>query len=233
MQPFSRRFRMRSQALGFTIVPLLIAAIVISDGCGASRAIKGSAIGAGAGGVIGAIIGKQSGNTATGAIVGAAVGGTAGGLIGRHMDKEAAELKAVEGAKVERVGEGIQVTMESGILFETNQYALQSQAQKNIQKMATVLNKYPDTNLLIAGHTDSDGTDQYNQTLSENRAKAVANYLVSLGVSSPRLTTVGFGEKQPVQSNDTAAGKQANRRVEIAIVANETMIQEAKAGTLK
>jgi len=224
---------MRSQTIGFAVVPLLIAAMVLTDGCSASRAIKGTAIGAGAGGVIGAIIGKQTGNTATGAIVGAAVGGTAGGLIGRHMDKQAEELKAVEGAKVERVGEGIQVTMESGILFQTNQAALQAQAQQNIQKMAAVFNKYPDTNLLIAGHTDSDGTEQYNQTLSENRAKSVSNYLVSLGVSSSRMSIVGFGETQPVQPNETAEGKQANRRVEIAIMANEKMVKAAEDGTLK
>jgi outer membrane protein OmpA-like peptidoglycan-associated protein len=207
--------------------------MVFTDGCSASRTVKGGAIGAGAGSLIGAIIGKQTGNTATGAVVGAAVGGTAGALIGRHMDKEAEELKAVEGAKVERVGEGIQLTMESGILFQTNQSTLQTQAQQNIKKMADVLVKYPDTNLIIAGHTDSDGADDYNQTLSERRSKSVADYLVSLGVASARLTTVGYGEKQPVQPNDTAAGKQANRRVEVGIMANDKMKQDAANGTLK
>ncbi len=216
-----------------TGIVISIAAALIVGGCGTSKTVKGGAIGAGAGGAVGAIIGKQTGNTAAGAIIGAAVGGTAGALIGRHMDKQAEELKAVEGAKVERVGEGIQLTMESGILFRTNQYALQEQARKNIQKMAEVLKKYPDTDIVIAGHTDSDGTDEYNQKLSERRAQSVSDYLQSLGVSGARLKTMGYGESQPVQSNDNAAGKQANRRVEVAIMANEHMKQAAQEGKLQ
>ena len=214
----------------------LVAALFLAGflaGCGTSKTVKGGAIGAGAGGAIGAIIGKQTGNTAAGAIVGAAVGGTAGALIGHKMDKQAEELKKVEGAKVERVGEGIQLTMESGILFSTNQATLQSQARQSIQKMAEVLKSYPDTDIIIAGHTDSDGSDDYNQKLSERRAQAVADYLKSLGVASSRLKTTGYGETQPVQSNDTAAGKQANRRVEVAIMANEVMKQAAKDGKLQ
>ncbi|MHB9030255.1 MAG: OmpA family protein [Candidatus Latescibacterota bacterium] len=216
---------------GGIIVSLAVALIL--GGCSASRTAKGGAIGAGAGGAVGAIIGKQTGNTAAGAIIGAAVGGTAGALIGRNMDKQAEELKKVEGAKVERVGEGIQLTMESGILFQTNQSALQAQARQNIQKMAEVLKDYPDTDIIIAGHTDSDGTDQYNQGLSERRAQSVADYLKTLGVAGARLKTAGYGESQPVQANDSAAGKQANRRVEVAIMANEKMKEDAKAGKLQ
>ncbi len=203
---------------------------LVGMGCSASNTAKGGAIGAGAGAVIGGIIGHQTGNKTTGAIVGAAVGGTAGAIIGRNMDKQAEELKKVEGAKVERVGEGIQLTLESGILFQTNQAALQNQAKQNIQKIAEVLTKYPDTDIIVAGHTDSDGAEDYNQKLSERRAQAVSDYLKSLGVAGTRLQMVGYGETQPVAANDTASGKQANRRVEIAVMANEKMKQAAKEG---
>jgi outer membrane protein OmpA-like peptidoglycan-associated protein len=223
---------MRTTTIQGGIIVSLAAALILG-GCGASRTVKGGAVGAGAGGAIGAVIGKQTGNTAAGAIIGAAVGGTAGAMIGRHMDKQAEELKKVEGAKVERVGEGIQLTMESGILFATNQATLQAQARQNIQKMAEILKNDPNTDILIAGHTDSDGTDAYNQGLSERRAKAVADYLKNLGVAGARLQTIGYGESQPVQANDTAAGKQANRRVEVAITANEQMKADAEAGKLQ
>jgi outer membrane protein OmpA-like peptidoglycan-associated protein len=123
--------------------------------------------------------------------------------------------------------------MESGILFATNQSTLQPKARQNIQKMAEVLKEYPDTDIIIAGHTDSDGTDEYNQKLSERRAQSVADYLKTLGVMGSRLKTIGYGETQPVQSNDTAAGKQANRRVEVAIMANEKMKADAQAGKLQ
>lgn len=206
--------------------------IIMLSGCGANNKLKGGGIGAGLGGVIGAIIGHQSGNKTTGAIVGAAVGGTAGVLIGRNMDKQAEELKKIEGAKVERVGEGIQLTMESGILFQTNQATLQTEARQNIQKIAEVLTTYPDTDILVLGHTDSDGAEDYNQKLSEQRAQSVVDNLKSLGVSDSRLKMIGYGETQPVASNDTATGKQANRRVEIAITANEQMKKAAAEGTL-
>ncbi|MFC1551597.1 OmpA family protein [Candidatus Latescibacterota bacterium] len=206
--------------------------IIMLSGCGANNKLKGGGIGAGLGGVIGAIIGHQSGNKTTGAIVGAAVGGTAGVLIGRNMDKQAEELKKVEGAKVERVGEGIQLTMESGILFQTNQATLQTEARQNIQKIAEVLTTYPDTDIIVVGHTDSDGAEDYNQKLSEQRAQSVVDNLKSLGVSDSRLKMIGYGETQPVASNDTSTGKQANRRVEVAITANEQMKKAAAEGTL-
>lgn len=218
----------------FGLTTALFASVMIMlSGCAASNKVKGGAIGAGVGGAIGAIIGHQTGNKTTGAIIGAAVGGTAGVLIGRNMDKQAEELKKVEGAKVERVGEGIQLTMESGILFQTNQAALQAQARQNIQKIAEVLKKYPDTDIIVTGHTDSDGAKDYNQKLSERRAQSVADYLKSIGVSGSRMKTVGYGETQPVASNDTASGKQANRRVEVAIMANENMKKAAQEGKLQ
>ncbi len=214
-------------------IVLGLAGLMAITGCAASNTAKGGAIGAGAGGVIGGIIGKQTGNTAVGAIVGAAVGGTAGTLIGRHMDKQAAEMKAkVEGAQVERVGEGIKITFASGILFRTNSAELQPDAKKSVQELAQILKDDPETNILIEGHTDADGTDAYNQKLSERRAQAVASYAASIGVSTSRFQTVGYGESQPVASNDTASGKQANRRVEIAVMANEKMKQAAQSGKL-
>jgi outer membrane protein OmpA-like peptidoglycan-associated protein len=212
---------------------LIASVIIMMPGCAANNKVKGGAIGAGAGGVIGAIIGNQTGNKTTGAIIGAAVGGTAGVLIGRNMDKQAEELKKVQGAKGERVGEGIQLTMESGILFQTNQSALQAQAKQNIQKIAEVLKKYPDTDIVVAGHTDSVGAEDYNQKLSERRAQAVSDYLASLGVSAARMKTVGYGETQPVADNSTTEGKAANRRVEIAVMANDKMKQAAEAGKLQ
>jgi outer membrane protein OmpA-like peptidoglycan-associated protein len=214
-------------------IVLGLAGLMTLMGCAASSTTKGGAIGAGAGGVIGGIIGKQTGNTAVGAIIGAAIGGSAGALIGHKMDKQAEEMKQkVDGANIERVGEGIKITFASGILFKTGSADLQPQAKQNVEKLAQILKEYPDTNILIEGHTDSDGTDALNQKLSERRAQAVATYAQSLGVSSARFQTIGYGESQPVASNDTAEGKQANRRVEIAVMANDKMKQAAQSGKL-
>jgi outer membrane protein OmpA-like peptidoglycan-associated protein len=216
------------------IIALFVSVVFMQSGCASSNKVKGGAIGAGAGGAVGAIIGKQYGNTAAGAILGAAVGGTAGALIGRNMDKQAAEIeKNVKDAKVERVGEGIKITFESGILFKTDSSTLQPKAKENVEKLSETLKKNPDTNILIEGHTDSDGSEEYNMKLSERRAQAVKDYLKSLGVSSSRLTTKGYGETQPVADNSTAEGKQANRRVEIAVMANENMKKAAEEGNLK
>ncbi len=223
---------MNSKLTGIILITAMGAASIL-NGCGASNTVKGGAVGAGAGGVIGGIIGHQTGNKTTGAIIGAAVGGTAGALIGRNMDKQAEEMRQqMEDAKVERIGEGIQVTYGSGVLFRTNSATLSAEAQQNIRKMAEILQKYPDTDIIVAGHTDSDGTEEYNQGLSERRAKSVTDYVTSLGVSAARFQSVGYGETQPVATNDTAAGKQANRRVEIAIMANEKMKQAAQEGKL-
>jgi len=215
---------------------LLISTLAVSIflyGCGASNAVKGGVIGGASGGVVGGVIGHYAGNTALGAIIGAAVVGTAGVLIGNHMDKQAAEMKKdMSGAEIERVGEGIKITFDSGILFATNSTTLESAAKTNIQKFAAILNKYPDTNILVTGYTDSDGTDEYNQTLSERRAEAVSNYAAAQGVSSSRLSIVGFGESNPVASNDTATGKRQNRRVEIAVFANEKLKAAAENGQL-
>lgn len=217
-----------------TAAAALVVSVGVIAGCEASNAVKGGAIGAGGGAVVGGVIGHQAGNTALGAIIGAAVGGTAGALIGNHMDNQAEEMERdLKNARVERVGEGIKITFDSGILFATNSSELQSAAKTNIQSLATVLNRYPDTNILIEGDTDNEGTDDYNQDLSERRAGAVANYAKGLNVIGSRISTVGLGENNPVASNETAAGRQQNRRVEIAIFANDDMKKAAENGSLK
>ena len=198
-----------------------------------SKTAKGGLIGAGAGAVVGGVIGNRVGNTAAGAIIGAAVGGSAGAIIGRRMDKQAEELKReMEGARVERVGEGIKITFDSGILFAHNSSQLSSTAMQNIEELAKTLQKYNDTNVLIQGHTDATGTDAYNLDLSQRRAQAVETYTTRQGVLGNRITTEGFGERMPVASNNTETGKQANRRVEIAIYANEKLKKAAEKGQI-
>ncbi len=216
------------------VIAALLSFSIAMMGCAASNAVKGGAIGVGGGAVIGGLIGNAAGNTALGAIIGAAVGGTTGAIIGNNMDKRAEEMRQdLANAKVERVGEGIKITFDSGILFVTNSSELQPAAKANIESLSKILNKYPDTNILIEGDTDNEGTKEYNQKLSERRAQAVADYQKGQGVASSRIGTVGLGEMNPVGSNDTAAGRQQNRRVEVAIFANEKMKDAADNGTLK
>jgi outer membrane protein OmpA-like peptidoglycan-associated protein len=193
-----------------------------------SRTTKGGVIGAAGGAVAGGLIGKAAGSTAKGAIIGAAVGGAAGLIIGQRMDKQAAELeKEIPGAEVERVGEGILVTFDSGILYDYDSAVVKPAARDNLRELVTSLEKYPGTNVVLVGHTDADGADAYNQTLSERRASAAADYLVSQGVPRARIDATGRGEAEPVAANDTADGKARNRRVEIAIFANESLRNEA------
>lgn len=195
----------------------------------ASRSQKGAVIGAAGGGAVGAVIGKAAGNTAMGAIIGATVGGVTGAVIGRKMDKQAEEMKEVLGdAEVRREGEGIVINFKEKVLFAFNSADLGGNAQTNLDKLVNILNKYPDTNIEVIGHTDSKGTDAYNQTLSERRATAVTNYLQSHNINSNRLTAKGMGETDPVASNDTDEGRAQNRRVEFVITANEKMKQDAK-----
>nr|MBI1230983.1 OmpA family protein [Cytophagales bacterium] len=194
---------------------------------------KGAAVGAGSGGAIGGLIGGKKGNTAGGAIIGAAIGGAAGAAIGKYMDKQADELEAIENAKVERVEEGIRLTFESGILFGFDSYSLTPESQESVMELAEILNKYPETNLMIVGHTDNRGAESYNQDLSEKRASAVANYLKMRGVSGDRLTTIGQGLDNPVETNETEEGRAKNRRVEISIAANEDLVDKAESGELE
>ncbi len=212
---------------------LLFALLVTLVGCGMSAQDQGVLIGAGSGAAIGGVIGSQSGNTAVGAIIGAAIGGVAGGLIGDYMDDQAEEIQRdLEGATVERIGEGIKITFDSGIMFDVAESSLQSEAEVNLANLAEILNKYDDTEILIEGHTDATGSGDYNMSLSRNRANSVAVFLSGEQVIITRCTIMGYGEEQPVADNTTAAGRTANRRVEIAIMANDKLKKEAerKAG---
>jgi outer membrane protein OmpA-like peptidoglycan-associated protein len=212
------------------IVLTLASSTMMFQGCAkATKTQKGTVIGATAGGTIGAIIGKKVGNTAVGAIIGGAVGGTAGAYIGRKMDKQAEEIKnTIPNAEVIREGEGIIVKFESGILFDVDQYALKTNARTNIENLSTSLKNNLETNILIVGHTDATGSENYNLRLSERRAASVRSYIISQGISPIRLSTEGRGESEAIASNETEAGRALNRRVEIVIVANEKMKAEAK-----
>ena len=201
----------------------------VAMGCNATRSQKGAAIGGAAGAIGGTIIGKAAGNKTLGTILGAVVGGTAGAIIGRDMDKQAEEIgKAIPGAKVERVEEGIKVEFSEKILFEFSKSDLGAQAKTNLKSLVDILNKYPNTNIEVQGHTDSRGSDEYNMGLSERRAKTVADYLKAQGIAANRITTKGFGESAPAYSNDTPEGMAQNRRVEFIITANDKMKQQAE-----
>ncbi|HYW08150.1 MAG TPA: OmpA family protein [Longimicrobium sp.] len=188
---------------------------------------RGGVIGAGTGAAIGGVIGRQTGGTARGAIIGAVLGGAAGAIIGRRMDNQARELEtALPNAEVERVGEGIAVTFASGILFPFNSTEVLPAGRGNLQQLAQSLAKYPGTTVLIVGHTDNVGSDSYNMTLSQRRADAAANYLAAQGVGRGRVRIEGRGETEPIGSNDSEAGRGQNRRVEIAIFADEAYRQQ-------
>lgn len=193
-----------------------------------SNTQKGAATGAVAGGALGALIGNKAGNTAVGAIAGAAIGGVAGGLIGRKMDKQAAEIeRTVAGAEVIKAEEGIIVKFDSGILFDFDKTDLKPAAEENIAKLVESMNNNPETDILVIGHTDNTGTDKYNQGLSERRAKSVKSFAVSEGLAGRRIKTEGRSFHEPIADNDTDAGRAENRRVEIVIVANDKMKEEA------
>lgn len=227
---------MKNKIVSFNTACLMLLAVVASQmlfSCKANNTTKGGAIGAGAGAAIGGVIGHKSGNTVVGAIIGATVGGATGAVIGRQMDKQAEELQRdLKGATVERVGEGILITFNSGLKFNFNSYELEPTMKSNLDDLAKTLNKYDDTDILIEGHTDSSGEDAYNMTLSNERADNVRDYLKSKGVKSGRIETKGYGESQPLESNDSEAGRAKNRRVEVAIYANKKMKKMAENGEL-
>ena len=195
-----------------------------------SSTTKGAVIGTAAGAGLGALIGGKAGNTAVGAIAGAAIGGVAGGLIGKKMDRQAREIEnTVAGAEVIKADEGIIVKFDEGILFDFNSSTLKSAAKTNIANLVETLNKEPDTEILVIGHTDNVGTLSANQKVSESRAASVKSYAVSQGLKSGRIKTQGKNYSEPLASNDTDAGRAENRRVEIVIVASDKMVKEAQA----
>jgi outer membrane protein OmpA-like peptidoglycan-associated protein len=204
-------------------------------GCSSlNKTQKGGIIGAAGGGAAGAVIGKASGNTALGAIIGATVGGTAGAIIGNQMDKQAAEIaRTVPDAKVVRVEEGIVVEFNSKVLFGFDKSNLNAEAKASLDKLVKVLNSYPDTDIEIQGHTDSQGTLSYNKSLSRRRATAVSDYLIAQNIRASRITVMGYGEEVPKYSNDTESGRAQNRRVEFLIAANEKMRNDAKQNASK
>jgi len=216
---------MKSKAVAGLAVALILLA---GAGCSSmNKSQQGAVVGAGAGGVVGAVIGHAAGSTATGAIIGAAVGGAAGAIIGHQMDKQAEELQQnIPGAVVQRVGEGITVTFASGLLFDFDSDAVRGEASHNLNTLAESLEKYDNSDLLIVGHTDDVGTEGYNQGLSERRADAAADYLRSRGVRRS-IRTVGRGEDEPIASNASEDGRSKNRRVEVAIYASEEFRDQA------
>jgi outer membrane protein OmpA-like peptidoglycan-associated protein len=221
------RARMNARLLGI----LLLVGMVTVTGCAQlSKTERGAAIGAGAGAVVGGAVGAVYGSTARGAIIGAAVGGTAGAVIGQQMDRQARELEeGLDGARVDRVGEGIAISFDSALLFAFDSAELSGTARQNLRRLAESLQSYPNTDLVIVGHTDSVGSAQYNLGLSQRRADSAANYLSSLGVNRARVTTVGKGLTEPIASNETADGREQNRRVEVAIYANEEYRQQIQS----
>ena len=164
---------------------------------------------------------KTQKGAAIGTGIGAVVGGLAGGGIGRYMDNQEAtmrqQLAGVEGANIQRNADLLAVTFKSDVLFDTNSAALKAGSYDEISRVAQVLNQYPETTIMIAGHTDSTGSDTFNQQLSEQRAMAVKNALTGQGVNPARMSAVGYGESKPIADNNTESGRQTNRRVAITI----------------
>lgn len=214
---------------------MLFSTATMITGCeSSSNAGRGAGYGAAAGGVIGGIIGSRSGSWVQGALIGAAVGGAAGAVIGDYMDKQAEDIRRdVPEANVERVGEGIRVVFDTGLLFSTDSATLNANSRYNIEKLARILNRYDDTNVVVEGHTDNTGTETSNQILSERRAESVATLLRTYGVSDRRLSAIGYGETRPVATNETEAGRRLNRRVEVLIYANDELKRQAQTGELR
>jgi outer membrane protein OmpA-like peptidoglycan-associated protein len=217
----------------YFVIILMVSFIIAGTHCASwGKKEKGAAIGGASGAVLGGVIGKAAGSTLAGAIIGAAVGGAAGYYIGSYMDKQAAEIERdIEGAKVERIGEGIKITFDSGILFDVDKATLKQNSKDELAELAMILNKYADTNILIEGHTDSTGSEEYNLTLSKRRSESVSNWLAMQKVDPTRFTIMGYGMAQPVAPNETAEGRALNRRVDVGIMANDKLKKVAKEKT--
>lgn len=214
--------------------PIFLLALLLLHSFSCNRTAQGTAIGAAAGALVGVLIADGDDN-AKGILIGATVGGIAGAIIGSYMDKHARKLKQDLGqsAEVERVGESILVTFDSGIMFDVDSYALKASTRANLDKMAETMKEYDKTEIIVMGHTDATGSDEHNQKLSENRAASVSRFLQQNGITAKRVTTKGFGEQKPVASNNTTSGREQNRRVEIAIVASKALVESAKTDAKK
>ena len=206
------------------LVILVVLSLGLATGCG-PRTKTGAGIGAAAGAVTGAVVGHQSGNRAQGAIIGAAAGALIGGTIGSRLDKQAEELAAI--AETRRTEQGLIVTLASNkIQFDVNRSQVKPESRAILVDLANVLKNYPEDIILVAGHTDSDGAADYNLKLSEMRAQAVSDVLIANGVPGETIQIRGYGETQPVASNNTAAEKALNRRVELTITIDESKVPE-------
>lgn len=209
--------------MGKTIVGLIMAVMLLSGcqqaGIGQNTA-AGAGLGALAGAGIGSFIGDDANDRRTSALIGAGIGALAGGAVGNYVDQQEAQLRqslAGSGVDVQRQGDVIRLSLPGNVTFATDSDSIQPQFYGTLNQVAATMNQYNQTLIDIAGHTDSTGTANYNQNLSERRAQSVAGYLIGQGVVPGRIFTVGFGENQPVASNATASGRQANRRVDIEI----------------
>ncbi len=220
----------------FSWVLILSLAVGCKPVQNANNKQKGAVIGATGGAVIGGVVGNNvgKGNTVLGAIIGGVIGGVAGGYIGDRMDRQAERIEEeVPGAEVTRVGEGINVTFteEAGVYFDTNKADVKGTSAATLDRLAGIFQEYPKTVILVEGHTDSAGSDEYNMDLSRRRAQSVANYLMAKGVDANRFTVKWYGEAQPRADNATAEGKAKNRRVELGIIASEALKDEARQQT--
>jgi outer membrane protein OmpA-like peptidoglycan-associated protein len=218
--------------IGFTLI--IVISFIAFEGCKTmTKSQKGAVIGGAGGAVVGGAVGKIFGKTAMGAIIGAAAGGTAGAIIGKNMDKQAEEMaKEMADAEIVREGEGIVIRFKEKVLFGYDRSDLNATAITNLDKLKSVLIKYPETNITVIGHTDSKGSESYNQTLSESRSNSVVNFMTQNGINSTRSTAIGKGETDPIATNETEEGSALNRRVEFVITANDKMKAEAKASAV-
>jgi len=223
------------EKIGGKFLLILMVMAVSLAGCKTmNKSQKGAVIGGAGGAVVGGVVGRSVGNTAMGAIIGATVGGVSGAVIGRQMDKQAEEIaKEMGDADVIREGEAIVIRFREKVLFAYDRSDLSVDAKGNLDKLRTTLLKYPETNIMVIGHTDNKGSEKYNQTLSENRANSVTTYTSQNGINNNRFTAIGKGETDPIATNDTVEGSASNRRVEFVITANEKMKAEATKETGK
>jgi outer membrane protein OmpA-like peptidoglycan-associated protein len=219
-------------ALAALLVPACVGSLAacatntgtVLDDKRAQGAILGTLAGAAAGAAI------DDNKRGRGALIGAAVGGLAGAGIGHYLEKQQQEIDQIPDANVQQQGESLLVAFPGDVLFDTGSSSLAPGAYARLDQLADSLNRYPDTDVVVKGHTDGSGEESYNQTLSEQRADAVRRYLIGRGVSPARITSLGFGESMPLATNSTAEGRQQNRRVELELRPNQRL-REQQSGS--